>query len=291
MTGGITFDNDSTAYNTKGIIFSKGSRIGENTTGWLGIYGYDKVIIRPNATTTVGTDGIEITNTGVIPTNNNSENLGGTSNKWANVYATTFNGALSGNASTATSLASAQKVYVALGTASTTTTIQGGSSTAQTIGVDGTLGVGNGGTGKASWTQYGIVYASATNTLAQLGVGTSGQILKSNGSAAPSWVNQSDISAGSATKDGSGNTITSYYVTLSTAQTVSGAKTFSGTNTFSGVNSFTNTTASTSKSTGAVKVSGGVGVAGRMSANETMIGDHVVLSYNTTTESLDFIFS
>lgn len=88
-----------------------------------------------------------------------------------------------------------------------------------------------------------------------------------------------------ATKDGSGNVITSTYVNLTGIQTISGAKTFSA------VTDFTNTTASTSKSTGAVKVSGGVGVAGRISANETMIGDHVVLSYNTTTESLDFIFS
>ena len=56
----------------------------------------------------------------------------------------------SGNAATATTAGkwtSAQTVYVTLGTASTTTTLQGGSSTAQTIGVNGTLAIGNGGTG------------------------------------------------------------------------------------------------------------------------------------------------
>lgn len=58
--------------------------------------------------------------------------------------------AFTGNASTATKLSAAQKVYVTLGTASTTTTIQGGSSSAQTIGVNGTLGVANGGTGKTT---------------------------------------------------------------------------------------------------------------------------------------------
>lgn len=63
------------------------------------------------------------------------------------VNAATFNGALTGNASTATKWASAQTVYVTLGTASTTTTLQGGSSSAQTIGVNGTLGISNGGTG------------------------------------------------------------------------------------------------------------------------------------------------
>lgn len=97
-------------------------------------------------------------------------------------------------------------------------------------------------------------------------------------------------SATKATQDGSGNTITSYYCTLSTAQTVSGAKTFSGTNTFSGVNSFTNTTESTSMATGAVKLSGGLGVSKNISANSNLIGDHARLSYNSTYGSLEFTF-
>ena len=99
-----------------------------------------------------------------------------------------------------------------------------------------------------------------------------------------------------ATQDGSGNTITSYYTTLSTAQTISGNKTFSGnayfangttyyvnssgaakfasvtsagavsgtTGTFSGVLKTTNTTASSSTTTGALIVSGGIGCAGNI---------------------------
>ena len=99
-----------------------------------------------------------------------------------------------------------------------------------------------------------------------------------------------------ATQDGSGNTITSYYATLSTAQTISGNKTFSGnayfangttyyvnssgaakfasvtsagavsgtTATFSGVTKVTNTTAASSTSTGALIVSGGIGCAGNI---------------------------
>jgi hypothetical protein len=51
------------------------------------------------------------------------------------------------------------------------------------------LAVANGGTGLASWTQYGLVYASGTTTLASLGTGTSGYALISGGSAAPSWSN------------------------------------------------------------------------------------------------------
>ena len=52
----------------------------------------------------------------------------------------------------------------------------------------GTLAIGRGGTGQTSWSAYGIVYASAANTLGQLGVGTSGQVLSSKGSAAPVWL-------------------------------------------------------------------------------------------------------
>ena len=51
----------------------------------------------------------------------------------------------------------------------------------------GTLGVSSGGTGKTSFTQYGLVYASASTTLSQVSSGSSGQILRSNGSSAPGW--------------------------------------------------------------------------------------------------------
>ena len=73
---------------------------------------------------------------------------------------------LEGNASTATKWLNPQKVYVTLGTASTTTTIQGGSSSAQTIGVNGILGGANGGTGQSSWTANRLVYSSTTAKLA-----------------------------------------------------------------------------------------------------------------------------
>lgn len=61
--------------------------------------------------------------------------------------ARTITAALTGNASSATKWASAQTVYVALGTASKTTTIQGGNSNAVALGIDGTLAIGHGGTG------------------------------------------------------------------------------------------------------------------------------------------------
>lgn len=45
------------------------------------------------------------------------------------------------------------------------------------------LAIGYGGTGKSSWTQYGLVYASATTTLSQVAIGTAGQVLSVNGTA------------------------------------------------------------------------------------------------------------
>lgn len=43
-----------------------------------------------------------------------------------------------------------------------------------------------------------LPYNSATGTTAQLAAGTSGQVLRSNGAGAPSWMDQSSIAAGSA---------------------------------------------------------------------------------------------
>lgn len=81
-------------------------------------------------------------------------------------------------------------------------------------------------------TDYKTVWDTATGTITHTGAltvsGTITGTLAGNAS-----------SATKATQDGSGNTITTYYCTLSTAQTVSGAKTFSGNNTHSGTNSFT----------------------------------------------------
>lgn len=79
----------------------------------------------------------------------------------------------------------------------------------------GTIGVAYGGTGKSSWTTNGIVYASASGTLSQLPLGTTGYILQSGGTSAPSWVNPSTLNVASATKatqDGNGNTISDTYL-------------------------------------------------------------------------------
>lgn len=122
----------------------------------------------------------------ITPSANNTYSLGTTGTKWANIYATTFHGALSGNASSASKLGSStlgsttKPIYLNSGTATECSTYAGG--TAVTLN----------GTSKA---------ASTASFYAPTAVGTNGQILKSNGSGAPSWVNANTIAAGSVTNN------------------------------------------------------------------------------------------
>jgi hypothetical protein len=62
----------------------------------------------------------------------------------------------------------------------------------------GTIGVGNGGTGQSTLTQYGMLYGNGTSPVSALTPGTPGYLLQSNGTtAAPSWIAASGLSAGS----------------------------------------------------------------------------------------------
>lgn len=54
-------------------------------------------------------------------------------------------------------------------------------------GVTGTLPVINGGTGLTSFTAGGVVYGNSSSKLAVTAAGSSGQLLKSNGTGAPTW--------------------------------------------------------------------------------------------------------
>ena len=69
-------------------------------------------------------------------------------------------------------------------------------------GVTGTLGSANGGTGFGTYTKGDIIYASATNTLAKLGVGTDGYVLKL-ASGVPTWqAASSSLAVGTSTITG-----------------------------------------------------------------------------------------
>ena len=54
-------------------------------------------------------------------------------------------------------------------------------------GVTGTLPTTNGGTGLTTYTTGDVVYASASNTLAKLGIGTSGQLLTVSAGGIVEW--------------------------------------------------------------------------------------------------------
>lgn len=172
MTGGVTYvGNQSSAWNDKGILFTNGSRIGENTSGQLGLYSANKFYIRPQSGTASSGKGIEIDNTFLIPSTTNEMSLGDSTHKWTTVYAATFDGNAT-TATTASKLGTANKgsttkpIYLAAGVATECSTYAGG--TAVTLN----------GTSKA---------ASTASFYAPTGAGTSGQYLKSSGNGAPIW--------------------------------------------------------------------------------------------------------
>ena len=70
------------------------------------------------------------------------------------------------------------------------------------------VSVSNGGTGQSSaFTQYGLTYANTTTSLATTTAGTSGQVLTSSATNAPTWTTATDANTASAIvqRDASGN--------------------------------------------------------------------------------------
>lgn len=90
----------------------------------------------------------------------------------------------------------------------------------------GTLPISRGGTGAASTVAGGVVYGASLTALATTPAGTSGQVLISNGSAAPSWTNQSSLSVGFATNANFANSANS--ATTATTAVLKAGDTMSG---------------------------------------------------------------
>lgn len=88
------------------------------------------------------------------------------------VEAETFKGALSGNASTATQLKNSRNLKVSL--SSTAAQAFNGTADATSIGVAGTLGTANGGTGNTSYTAGRLVYMNSATKMASSVVAISG---------------------------------------------------------------------------------------------------------------------
>jgi hypothetical protein len=84
---------------------------------------------------------------------------------------------------------------IGLGTVATTTTLTNAVGLPLTTGVTGTLGATNGGTAQSTYATGNILYASATNTLAKLAIGTSGQVLKVSAGGIPEWAAAGDTSS------------------------------------------------------------------------------------------------
>ena len=102
-------------------------------------------------------------------------------------------------------------------TSTTAATLTGNSTSPISIGVTGTLPTSNGGTGNTSYNTGGIVYVdnSSPKKLLSIAAGTSGYLLKSGGTGAPTWVDPGTLTVAAATKatqDGSGNVITGTYM-------------------------------------------------------------------------------
>lgn len=135
--------------------------------------------------------------------------------------------------------------------------------------ITGTLGVGHGGTGIASFTAGDILYASGTSTLAALSKGTDGQVLKLSGGK-PAWGTDNTptkfawtngTTAGpTGSLTGNGMSAVNFAAIPSASGSASGVVTTDN-QVFAGAKTFADTTDSTNNTSGAVIVSGGLGVA------------------------------
>lgn len=130
------------------------------------------------------------------------------------------------------------------------------------------IGVSYGGTGTSTAPKKGgIIYGSSTSAYGCTNAGSQYQILQSNGTNAPTWVNFSSLGD-------------SLYVKR-VGDTMTGALTIND----------SKKTASTSMTTGALVVSGGIGASGRVSAGSVAISDKATVEYNTTKNALRFVIS
>ena len=160
-----TLDQVTTAGNetTNPIVFNETGAstayVGNSTGNWLSLNGVAEVV--PAG--------------GIAPVTNNTYVLGSTSFRWAKLWATDTS--LSG------AITVAGNITPALLTASKPVFTDASKNLVST----GTLAYDQGGTGQTTYAAGDIVYASATNTLTKLPVGTNGQVLKVTAGLLPAW--------------------------------------------------------------------------------------------------------
>mgnify|MGYP006908808697 CR=1 FL=1 len=155
----------------------------------------------------------------IMDDNGNTTQIGGTDGVYLLKSGGTITGDLQVNGAIKNSSGSAITLQTNLASTSAVT-LTGNSTSPIKLGVTGTLPVANGGTGNTNYTSGGVVYVSNTNpkTLLSNAAGTSGHLLTSGGSGAPTWVNPGTLTVAAATKatqDGDGNVIKTTYLKLS----------------------------------------------------------------------------
>ena len=131
-----------------------------------------------------------------------------------------------GNATTATSWAAEQTVYVDLESSGTDSILTGGQSIAQVLKVNGTLPIGNGGTGTSTApTQYGVIYGNSNNNIpyyASTAAGNTGNVFIAQTNGAPIWY------TGLSLESTTSNNVTSYSANFSGTVSITGAATLTG---------------------------------------------------------------
>ena len=209
-------------------------------------------IINANTTGVVAYNGSG--NFTATPITNHNVLVAGTSNSITSVTPSTAGFVLTSNGTIADpsfkSLTSAGVVTTVNGDSGSATpsagaiTISGGSTglttsaSSSTVNLTGTLAVANGGTGNSSLTAYALMAAGTTSTgnMQQVsGLGTSGQVLTSNGAGAlPTWQASSGSSllfrtgTASITTSGSSITFSSPFPTACLGVQLTGANSASG---------------------------------------------------------------
>lgn len=208
------------------------------------------VAVTTTAAAASGGTALTVVTTGEKYTWNNKSNLTigtGATQAAAGNHTHNYAGSSSagGSANSAVKLSTSRLISVDMSKAASSGTSFDGSA-AVDIGVKNQLAVGNGGTGASTLTSKGILYGNGTSAIGATAAGTSGQLLKSQGSSGPTWVSQSDIVAGKAS-------------VLQTSRTISLTGAVTGSTTFNGGADASITTSislATGDTSGHVKIAG-----------------------------------